>query len=510
MKHLYKVFIILIIILSLFMIFKKKLDKSIEHFENSTESSTNNSVQSNQSTNNSVQSDQSTNNSVQSDQSTNNIPVNADIIRLQEETENINNLADTINTEITEEEVLNNIDILNTSGYLDTVNDMLSRKLDVVDSKLQDKLAQFETNNISFRTIPDDNGKDGGFNICNKSSSGNTLCTFLPHSDGNSYIRPGQIDGNVNIDNTKNVIISSSEKNILSSKNNTLITNINNGTNALCANTNGSMCSYLPYSDNNTYIRPAKKKGWVYLGHSGNDIGGISAKSKQNQFMSSQSGYASHFPNSDGNTYIRPGKNDANIFIGYQSRTGQSRNSEATKQVNIKSRTTNICSSIQNGLCSTFSDNKGNTIIRPGNTNGTIHLTDANKINMSANTYNFIEKGNGAVVSFSQNDLNLLKTLLTASTNNLQYIEKFNKIDIDKLNNVLNLNNAINNLIELSEKKNDLIYSINDSKNALQISNTINTDFSKYKNMLEKIYNSKFNTNINLINWDKVQTSHKI
>ncbi len=488
------IIIILLVFFSIFLLYKFNT-KNIEYFEDSNNQS--------------------------------NYPNNSIINKINDETDQTKNEQEDIKKSTTEQEVINNINTLTSSGYLNTVNDMLSNKLDVVDSKIQNKLAQFKTNTINFQTIPDENGVDGGFNICNTSSSGSTFCSFIPHSNGNTYIRPGKNDSDINIDNAKNINLSSSSQNILLSENNTLVTNSTNGTNALCANGSDAMCSYLPYSDNNSYIRPAKKDGWIYIGHNANDIGGVSIKSKQNQFLSSDTDYASHLPNTNGNSYIRPGKDDGNIYIGHQPRSGQADNTEATNIISFNSKQHNICNSLPNSLCSYFPNDDGNTYIRPGQNDKNIFIDNADQINFSANKYIFTQNkdGSGNTTIFTQNDLEILKTLVSVNSDELNNIKLLDDIDMNKLKNLLRLESNINNLLTLANNKQDIIASINTANTAKTTAdfakitaneakataNTVNTrtsDYSVYKPMLENMYNTGFTAISNKTNWQNVKNKN--
>jgi hypothetical protein len=117
--------------------------------------------------------------------------------------------------------------------------------------------------------------------------------------------------------------------NLKISKKNGAIVHIDGKNTRLCGTGIGRTCSYFPYKNNNTYIRPGKKKGNIYVTHAKY----FKAKNNSNGLCGTGSKrMCSYFPYNNKHTYIRPGEDNNNIFIG-----GTKKNSDKTNQVVINS-----------------------------------------------------------------------------------------------------------------------------------------------------------------------------
>jgi hypothetical protein len=117
--------------------------------------------------------------------------------------------------------------------------------------------------------------------------------SWLPHQNGNVYIRPNtNKDIHVGDENTQNITIGASSN----------ISSIRFGKD-----------TWLPFTDGNMLIRPNKENGSINIGDKNTksvSLGGNAAISSVNV------GPRSWFPHSDGNTYIRSGKDQREVIIG--------------------------------------------------------------------------------------------------------------------------------------------------------------------------------------------------
>jgi hypothetical protein len=127
---------------------------------------------------------------------------------IQDSSQTAENQINSINSSAGEQALQNLTSTTESTNYLNIINDILSNKLDVTDKKIQDKLTNFTTPVINFTTVKgkdsSDNDVNGQFNICNTVDS-NTLCSHFPFSDGSTYIRPGQINKNITLDNADEI-----------------------------------------------------------------------------------------------------------------------------------------------------------------------------------------------------------------------------------------------------------------------------------------------------------------
>lgn len=160
------------------------------------------------------------------------------------------------------------------------------------------------------------------------------LCSQLPHSDKNSYIRPGVAGSNVFFQDAHTVG--------LTSKNN-----------QLCAA--GGQCSHLPHTDGNAYVRPATSAGSIFLSHAA----AIQLNSKQNAVCGEE--ICSHLPASNQNAYIRPGKPGSDIVL------------EFAKTIRHQSKSTELCG---DNACSFVPHVDQNTYIRPGTQGKDVYVGD--------------------------------------------------------------------------------------------------------------------------------------
>lgn len=283
----------------------------------------------------------------------------------------------------------NNFNLLQSDTYLKTINDILTNKVDVVDSKLENKLKQFETNEINFHTIVDKDKGAGSMNICNTGANGEILCSHIAHQNGSTYIRPGVKSSDIWLNQAKNINVFAEESTDIVGKNIFLRGTENNGktnNNSINLNTantnicNGGMCSHLPYTDGNSYIRPGNVGGSVFLGKHGQNVENVETNAKSVNLCSSITGKCSHFPwSGDQNTYIRPGKVEGIIHLGHDANT----NDKGTSLVTAKAKSNQFCSSQANGQCSEFPDTNGDTRIRAG-INGKSTYISGNFIEMEA------------------------------------------------------------------------------------------------------------------------------
>lgn len=159
----------------------------------------------------------------------------------------------------------NSTHILQNDTYLKTINGILADKVDVIDSKLSNKLKQFETNEINFHTIADKNNGPGSMNICNTTSGGSTLCSHIAHKDGSTYIRPGKSKSDIWLNKARNINITADDATYVSGKNVTIAAKSGNN---ICTQ---SACSHFPWAgDNNTYIRAGSYHNDVTIGEARN------------------------------------------------------------------------------------------------------------------------------------------------------------------------------------------------------------------------------------------------
>ncbi len=221
----------------------------------------------------------------------------------------------------------NKEDLLQQTDYLNTINSILTNKLNVTDSKITNALKNIESNEINFLTKRE-NEVGGNYNICNLGADGNTMCSSFPHSDGNTYIRPGITDGDIGLGDAKNVFMSSDNSVALTSKNIVLSTK-NNGGISMCSDKNPDLCTYLAHPNGNSYIRPGRKNAGIVLNNANNillnssrsvglDTAKINVKTDAGAGLDicNSGGACSHFPYSDGNSYLRPGAYDKSVVIG--------------------------------------------------------------------------------------------------------------------------------------------------------------------------------------------------
>jgi hypothetical protein len=170
--------------------------------------------------------------------------------------------------------------------------------------------------------------------------------SWMPYTDGNTYIRPGVNNGKVIIGD--NVTGHTSIGGAFNAKKPVQIT----GT------------SWMPYTDGNTYIRSGINNGKVVIGDNvtgHTSIGGAFNAKKPVQITGT-----SWMPYTDGNTYIRSGINNGKVVIG-DNVTGHTVIGgafNAKKPVQITENT-----------WMPYSD--GNTYIRPGIKDGAVKLGDA-------------------------------------------------------------------------------------------------------------------------------------
>lgn len=118
--------------------------------------------------------------------------------------------------------------------------------------------------------------------------------SWLPHGDGNIYLRPK--------DDNKEVYVGDM---------NTKGTNL--GTSPDVQYNRVGPHTWLPWTDGNSYIRPGKQNKEIRIGDmwtSGTRVG-TGAEVKFNQV-----GQHTWLPYSDGNSYIRPGKDRGSIVVG--------------------------------------------------------------------------------------------------------------------------------------------------------------------------------------------------
>lgn len=122
--------------------------------------------------------------------------------------------------------------------------------------------------------------------------------SWLPHANGNSYIRPGKTSEGKNGD-------------VYIGETNTRGNRIGTG-DSVEFNQVGPQ-SWFPYLDGNSYIRPGKDGKEVRVGdwYTGGTRLGTGGDVKFNQI-----GPQSWFPFVDGNTYIRPGQNGKEVRVG--------------------------------------------------------------------------------------------------------------------------------------------------------------------------------------------------
>lgn len=208
----------------------------------------------------------------------------------------------------------NTNDLMQDSTYLNNLNDILSNKLDMADDTIMKALKNLDANEINFQT-KNDGDKEGGLSICNtRKGVKDPQCSYLPHPNGNVYLRPGRPNGGIVLEKADNVLLSSSNSVGLTSKNINILATDKNSTTNLCTQ---AMCSHLPYSDGNTYIRPGVIGGSVHIGNHGQNVANVTLNAKSTDICNSVGGTCSHFPwAGDNNTYIRGGTYNNNITLG--------------------------------------------------------------------------------------------------------------------------------------------------------------------------------------------------
>jgi hypothetical protein len=254
--------------------------------------------------------------------------------------------------------------------------------------------------NAALTTWTPDNTKIGA------SFGGPNMWSHFPWLDGNTYIRPGKNDGDINIDNANNITlqankirlngnISTPNGNIIESdgrqhisakellyllpKNGVVIGKEWGGTGSLNVqgnstldgnvNVNGALKLKHNLGD---WTNKAALTAWTPDGNSaGPSFGGPDLWS--------------HFPWFDGNTYIRPGKNTGLINIG----------DAGASAVNIG----NAQNQVQLGANTFLPFKDGNSYIRPGTNGKNILIGDtwANEINIGR------IDGSGSVKSMAKN-----------------------------------------------------------------------------------------------------------
>lgn len=116
--------------------------------------------------------------------------------------------------------------------------------------------------------------------------------SFLPHDNGNVYIRPQEDNKRVFLGDkmTKGTELGSSDKNEYNRV---------------------GLHSWMPYTDGNTYIRPGKDGKDVMVGDYLTNGTRVGPNAKFNQV-----GPHSWLPYTDGNSYIRPGQDNKAVVIG--------------------------------------------------------------------------------------------------------------------------------------------------------------------------------------------------
>ena len=170
--------------------------------------------------------------------------------------------------------------------------------------------------------------------------------SWLPHANGNSYIRPGKTPQGKNGD-------------VYIGETNTRGNRIGTG-DSVQFNQVGPQ-SWFPYLDGNTYIRPGDNGKEVRLGdwYTGGTRIGTGGDVKFNQI-----GPQSWFPYLDGNTYIRPGQNGKEVRLGDWFTGGTRLGTGGDVKFN------------QIGQASWFPYVDGNTYIRPGQDGKSILIGD--------------------------------------------------------------------------------------------------------------------------------------
>lgn len=326
-----------------------------------------------------------------------------------------------VNKESLKEQRTNEHKILQNSTYVSRLNDILGNKLDVVGTSISKALQNIDSHEINFTTKNDGND-EGSFNLCHKHNGSKEMCSYLPHANGNMYLRPGKENGSIALENADNIVMKSSNTNATTSKTiNLLPSQVDANNEAYSGSVNicpdgAGICSHLPYVNGDTYIRPGAIGGSVHIGDQGADVEKTILHAKSNDICQNN-GLCSHFPyhniedesdQNNGNTYIRPGGKDKWVNIGdYGNDVGG---------VKVNAQETMICSSQPGGQCSQFPNDEGDTIIRAGEVNKDIYLKMANNINLSAkNNYCFGAGTNK--VCFDINELKKLKTIINTSVN---------------------------------------------------------------------------------------------
>lgn len=126
----------------------------------------------------------------------------------------------------------------------------------------------------------------------------------------------------------------------------------------LCGTGTGRMCSYFPYKNKNTYIRPGKRNtNNIYITHANE----FRAKNKNN-ILCGEGGLCSYLPYKSNDTYIRPGKNNRNIYLTH------------AKYLRAENNSNILCGRGRGRLCSYLPNTNNHTFIRPGNRNKNIYI----------------------------------------------------------------------------------------------------------------------------------------
>lgn len=162
------------------------------------------------------------------------------------------------------------------------------------DKDLQEKNNELKSNyeklNKEFNNFKNDiNPKENEYRLGKKDGPH----TYLPNSNGSVYIRPGETNKDINIGEIKGA--GKTKYTRLQSSNNIIHAGINTITaltrNIFDSNQNefknsrqsGSLSSYLPHSNGNTYIRPGQKNKNIYV----DNASSINVKSNNNIILSS-------------------------------------------------------------------------------------------------------------------------------------------------------------------------------------------------------------------------------
>jgi hypothetical protein len=319
------------------------------------------------------------------------------------------------------------------------------------------------------------------------------LCSHFPYSNGQTYVRPGKKNSNINIggrskwDKTNRINLISNNLNHISSNRNDM-----------CGLGKGRMCSHFPYSNNHTYIRPGKKNSNIYVDNAnllniknnrnnliGNNLNHI--VSKRNDMCGLGKGrMCSHFPYSNNHTYIRPGKKNNNIYIDNANLIKL--NARKPIEVNGLKIINNKQLCIDN-TCLTKSD-----LLKLKN-------LDVNRITNGLNNINILDD--------RVNNLDSLKNDVNTNMDNIQK----NKSDYDLMNNKITniftrlneiqvsinqLNSLRIKLNMLSNSYNNINYKISDNRTKInnlnqisELTNRVNTKLNQLENEFKTLKNSR-------------------